>query len=141
MVAQAKFSAKSMFEELDKGPQYVLTGMVKLHATDSTRLLFSEVGDCQHWTEIDEKLISRFENHGLATCGDHRHPIVSLHLVHPNNPEAKVYARAQAQTAAFSTRALDAIPSGDTGPETDCYYDRKSHMWRKISDNTPCPRR
>lgn len=119
MADRSKFSAKAMFDELDKGPQYTLTGMVKADPNKTNVVLFSDLGDCSHWMEIDEKLISEFERHGSTPCDDHSHPVVTLHLKHPKNTDQQLFAKATPRVSNYMAMAADR--SGG-GPATPCIF-------------------
>lgn len=147
------FSARKMFEELERGPPLVMTGMVKESDKKAGVILFAPTQDCSRWLEIPEKLVVRYEALGQAICGDHRHHVVSLYLTRPETTEGEIFAMAQAKRPTPS--ALNAVlpPAGlgagrlatmlETGAGAnlaqawDCYYDL-NRGWIRKSDGTPC---
>ena len=128
MAKRTTFTAKSMFAELKGGPKYALTGMVKEHDTDKSIVLFASIGDCSKWTPVEEKLIESYEVAGSAACGDHSHPVVTLHLLQPAAPEAQVFAQATLRGPTLSPFA--SVASRRLGAGTDCVWDDTYKVWR-----------
>lgn len=130
MAPKKGFTAKSMFADIGKGPDYVLTGLVKEKDGDDSVVMLSESGDCTHWTEIDEELIKSFDFHGRVPCGDHTHPLVTLHLVQPASSELSVFAQARQRGADLSSLIAGRLTGRLAGgASTDCIYDTLLRRW------------
>lgn len=130
MASKKGFTAKSMFADIGKGPDYVLTGVAKEKDGDVSVVMFSENGDCTHWIEIDENLIKSFDFHGRVPCGDHSHPLVTLHLVEPASSETSIFAQARRRGADLSNLTAGRLTGRlAAGPSTDCIYDTLLRRW------------
>lgn len=133
----SSFSAARMFDELEKGPPLVLTGMVKRDDNDPNVVLFAPPNDCSRWLPIPQELIRRYEYLGRVPCQDHTHPLVHLYLSRPENREQEVYAAARPLER--GARITAAAATGPFGGGTDCVWNRQLRMWVIPGTNPPVP--
>jgi hypothetical protein len=62
--------------------------MVKASETKG-HVSFSQ-SDCESWVELPTDLIAQAERLNESECGDHAHPVMSITLKQPSDPQAKV---------------------------------------------------
>jgi len=86
------FSPADFVEQLSRDafiPPIALTGWVKVEKGVSESLQFSPEQDCGAWITVPVSVVESVEYLGMATCGDHRHPLVSLHIPPPADEQSR----------------------------------------------------
>lgn len=86
-----EFSAKEMFEALDRGPPRIITCAVKKSDTDETVVLVSQDKTCTNWLAVPESQIERYVYVGQMLCSDHNHAVVTLYLHPPKTDEGELF--------------------------------------------------
>ncbi len=107
-----------------------LVGMVK-SGTEDGFISFTQT-DCGSWIDIPTQMIEEAELVGRQSCKDHTHPIMSITLKEPKNPEARVLYALLAQQIQSGQIDDSYAAESDSMPDT---ADIEPHHFHNVHIN------
>lgn len=116
-MGETSFSGDSLEKALQEGHldsgTAELRGMVKT-SDESGHVAFSRAG-CDTWVDIPTDMIEHAEHVGSRSCGDHSHPVVTISLKEPTDPEGQILAALLSQVTQGGIRWPNHLSEGISG--------------------------
>ena len=106
-MSDKSFSGAELEEALEEGTltqaETPLTGMVK-QSEKRGHVSFSRAG-CDTWVDLPTDMIECADQVGQRPCQGHSHPVLSITLTEPEDPEAKILLELLSQAAPSPSEA------------------------------------